>query len=334
MKLPFLSLVVLGASIWALPSVSPSSSSKALGTRVDASLVGYLGVFFLGNTPDVYFYLSNGNNAFSMKALNGGKPVLIPTLGTGGVRDPSIISGGGTEKGKKWYIVGTDLDIGKGNERLVKVEGNDAGMVWVPDALWDESKGQYLIHWASKFYASSDTSHKGTPGPDMIRYAYTSDFKTFTTPQTFISAAPTSIIDLCILPLPSPQSYIRCLKNETATNVYMEYSTTGLLGTWSRPGGRDSYIMSGVEGPYAWLDNVVPGKVDLLLDYFGGDGYRGFVGSLNGTGGGGDVNVGIGGLTNGNWVEAGRSGWPTGLRHGSVVGVSQQHYDALKAKWT
>lgn len=62
---------------------------------------------------------------------------------------------------------------------------------------------------------------------------------------------------------------------------------------------------------------MVLGKVDLLLDYFGGDGYRGFVGSLNGTSEGR-----IGGLTNGNCVEADKSTRLTGLRHGSVVGVT------------
>ena len=81
--------------------------------RADSSLVGYLGAFFLGADPFVYFYLSNGNNPTSFKALNGGKPVLKPTLGTKGIRDPFVVQGGGNEAGKKWYIIGTDLDIGK-----------------------------------------------------------------------------------------------------------------------------------------------------------------------------------------------------------------------------
>lgn len=81
--------------------------------RADSAFTGYLGAFFLGDQPDVYFYLSNGNDAVSFAALNGGKPVLVPTEGTGGVRDPAIVQGGGTEAGKKWYIVGTDLDISK-----------------------------------------------------------------------------------------------------------------------------------------------------------------------------------------------------------------------------
>lgn len=81
--------------------------------RADPNLTGYLGAFFLGADPYVYFYLSNGNNAISFKALNKGSPVIKPTKGTGGVRDPAIVQGGGAEAGKKWYIVGTDLDIGK-----------------------------------------------------------------------------------------------------------------------------------------------------------------------------------------------------------------------------
>lgn len=81
--------------------------------RADSSLVGYLGAFFLGADPYVYFYRSDGNSPTSFKALNGGQPVLKPTKGTGGVRDPAIVQGGGAEAGKKWYIVGTDLNIGK-----------------------------------------------------------------------------------------------------------------------------------------------------------------------------------------------------------------------------
>lgn len=85
----------------------------AAAKRADSSLTGYLGAFFLGDEPDVYFYLSQNNSAVSFSALNGGKPILVPTVGTGGVRDPAIVTGGGSEAGQKWYIVGTDLDISK-----------------------------------------------------------------------------------------------------------------------------------------------------------------------------------------------------------------------------
>lgn len=81
--------------------------------RADPALVGYLGAIFLGADPYVYFYLSNGNDALSLKALNKGQPILRPTAGTGGIRDPYLVQGGGAEAGRKWYIVGTDLNIGK-----------------------------------------------------------------------------------------------------------------------------------------------------------------------------------------------------------------------------
>jgi hypothetical protein len=64
----------------------------------------------------------------------------------------------------------TDLVHWK-NERLVQVEDKTAGMVWAPEAIWDATKGQYLVHWASKFYAASDTSHTGTPSNTKIRFA-------------------------------------------------------------------------------------------------------------------------------------------------------------------
>jgi len=89
--------------------------SRAPQPRADPSLTGYLGAFFLGSDPYVYFYLSNGNNPVSFKALNKGAPIMKPTKGTGGVRDPALVRGGGAEEGRKWYIVGTDLDIGKTN---------------------------------------------------------------------------------------------------------------------------------------------------------------------------------------------------------------------------
>lgn len=73
--------------------------------RADPTLTSYLGAFFLGDKPSVYFYQSNGNNGLSFKALNKGQPVINPTLGTRGVRDPSLIAGGGNDLSRKWYIV-------------------------------------------------------------------------------------------------------------------------------------------------------------------------------------------------------------------------------------
>ncbi|KAA8624260.1 hypothetical protein SMACR_06990 [Sordaria macrospora] len=196
-------------------------------------------------------------------------------------------------------------------------------MVWAPEAIWDPAKGQYLVHWASKFYPTSDPNHIGNPSSIRIRYAYTSDFRTFSTPQTYIDRSPTNIIDLTILPLnpsnSSSQSFLRFMKDETLKTVFVETSTTGLFGTWTRAGGSSVIIQSGVEGPAAYWDNTTPGKVHLLLDFYGSDGYRPFESSNPGS--------------NSGWTQSSRTGWPTGLRHGSVMAVDQGLYGRLSSKW-
>lgn len=300
----------------------------------------------VGNTnqdkPSVYFYLSNGNNPLSLTPLNKAQPVIVPTKGTKDVRDPSIIPGSGPDAGKKNYIIGTDLDIAKTtwdaaqrkgsraifvwessdlatwtSERLVTVEDASAGMVWAPAAIWDPERGMYLVHWASKFYAASDPQHAGAPSPIRIRYAHTADFKTFTAPRDYVDKGSVNVIDLDILPLGN-NAYARFLKDESVKNVFTEVSTTGLFGTWTRPGGATSTIASGVEGPAVFWDNVVAGKAHLLLDFYGGDGYRPYEST--------DVK-------GGRWTASSTSGWPKNLRHGSVLPVTAAQVNAVRARW-
>jgi hypothetical protein len=99
----------------------------------------------------------------------------------------------------------------------------------------------------------------------------------------------------------------------------MEVSNTGLNvgnnAAWTRSGGPEAIVRSGVEGPAAYIDNVEPGVAHLLLDYFGDDGYRPFVNADP--------------ATSNEWVDSDRAGFPSHLRHGSVVGVDQGRYDAL-----
>lgn len=207
------------------------------------------------------------------------------------------------------------------NERLVTVEDATAGMVWAPDAIWDDSKSQYLVHWASKFYSTSDTKHTGSPSATRIRYAHTKDFKTFTSPQDYINKSPTNVIDLNILPFGNASNtYARFMKDESAKTVFTEISTSGLFGTWTRPGGSGSsaIIQSGVEGPASYWDNSVPGKAHLLLDFYGGDGYKPYEST--------DVQ-------GGKWTASDSSKWPKNLRHGSVLAVNATVAAALAAKW-
>ncbi|KAK8117219.1 uncharacterized protein PG998_005500 [Apiospora kogelbergensis] len=199
-------------------------------------------------------------------------------------------------------------------------------MVWAPEALWDASQEQYLppeLHAKCRLqYSATDTRHTGAPSNIRIRYAYTRDFRAFTAPQTYIDRSPTNIIDLDILPLypdSDNQQYLRFMKDETKKTVFMEYSTTGLFGNWTRAGGSSGTIALQVEGPAAYRDNQVDGKVHVLLDFYGRDGYRPYESS--------------GDLRDNRWTASSRTGFPGNLRHGSVLPVNQTLYDALHNKW-
>lgn len=181
--------------------------------------------------------------------------------------------------------------------------------------------GQYMVYWASRFYSTSDTNHTGTASNIKLRYAYTSDFKTFNAAQTYVDRTPTDVIDLTILPDPtnSSNTYLRFIKDETLKTVFMEYSTTGLFGTWTRPGGSSAIIQSAVEGPAAYWDNTVNGKAHLLLDYYGGSGYKPFESTSP--------------MTNSGWTNSSTANFPTNLRHGSVLPINATIYSAINAKW-
>ena len=153
----------------------------------------------------------------------------------------------------------------------------------------------------------------------MIRYAYTSDFKTFTKPQTYIDKTPTSVIDLDIVSLDSTgTNYLRFIKDEDIKTVFMESSTSGLFGTWTRAGGNSGVITKNVEGPAGYRDNLIENKVHVLLDFYGGNGYAPYEST--------DAKAN-------SWKASDATKFPTLLRHGSVLPINQSLYDALNKKW-
>ncbi|KAK0476037.1 glycoside hydrolase family 43 protein [Armillaria novae-zelandiae] len=302
--------------------------------RQHDDLVGYFFVHFYDREASVFAHLSNGNDPLSYQTLNRDDAILVPTGGTGGVRDPFLVSS--PDKSKFW-IIGTDLLIEDTNwdaatrtgsrslyvwessDQLAEVVGEAAGMAWAPEAIWDADAGQYLVYWSSRFYDADDTAHTGTATEDRIVYAYTSDFQTFTEATDYIVIPGTPIIDLTILAL-SDGEYIRFIKNKTDLRVWSEHSSNGLFGTWTKI--RDGYVNPYVtEGPLAFHDNEGKGRIHLWLDEYGGDTrVYGYVPQYTDDGG----------VT---WMNGDRANFPTLTKHGVVMPVNQTQYGAIKAKW-
>ncbi|KAK0467439.1 glycoside hydrolase family 43 protein [Armillaria novae-zelandiae] len=205
-------------------------------------LVRYFFVHFYNREASIFAHLSNGNDPLSYQTLNSDDAILVPSGGTGGVRDPFLVS---------------------------KVVGKAAGMAWALKAIWDADAGQYLVYWSSRFYDADDTAHTGTAMEDHIIYTYTSNFRTFTEATDYIVIPGTPIIDLTILAL-SDGEYIRFIKNETDLGMWSEHLSGGLFGTWTKI--RDGYVNPYMtEGLLAFHDNEDESRIHLWLDEYGGD---------------------------------------------------------------
>ncbi|KAE8356809.1 hypothetical protein BDV28DRAFT_126575 [Aspergillus coremiiformis] len=186
-------------------------------------------------------------------------------------------------------------------------------MVWAPDAIWDPDQGQYFVHWASRFYSADDTDHtRAAITGNILRYAYTKDFKTFSGPQTYIQGT-TDVIDLCVFRV-DDNTLLRSYVNSSASGLPVEISTNGLLGDWSNLGTVAN--SAGYEAPYLFADNIDDGKLYLLADHVGSS-------------------PGLSGWTSSDWVKGSFSKDSshdlTFMRHNSVLSVTQSQYNTLKA---
>ena len=320
---------------------------------------GYLFAYFTGegsaNGEQIYFATSQ--DGLKWTQWNDGAPALTSTLGEKGLRDPFIIR---SPEGDKFYLIATDLKIyGNGNwtaaqengsksimiwesddlvnwseQRMVEVATEGAGCTWAPEAFWNDQTKEYMVFWSSKI--PKDQAVDNNDETHRVYYATTRDFYTFSEPQVWIelkNAAnkPISVIDATVIKVGS--TYYRFIKNE-ATEAHKEgMPSTGkyiilqesdsLLGEWTEIDAiknSNNYII-GVEGATCFKFNGEEDKWCLLLDDFGGSGYFPLTTtSLDG-----------GEFTR---LAASEYSFPSKMRHGTVLPLTQEEYDAFWPKST
>ncbi|WP_380160841.1 glycoside hydrolase family 43 protein [Kineococcus sp. R86509] len=164
---------------------------------------GYLFVHHVedpdGHGEQVFFSLSDGDDPRFWRRLNGGAPVLRPTLGTGGIRDPFLVRGD-----REFFVLATDLRIYGGDDRgwdawtrhgarsivvwrsvdlltwsdpwLLEVAPPEAGMAWAPEASFDPGSGEFTLVWSSALYDPADVEHAGDSYSRVLT-ARTRDFR-------------------------------------------------------------------------------------------------------------------------------------------------------------
>lgn len=322
---------------------------KAAEHKSEDDMEAYLFTHFVGTeeTSDceqVYFSVSRDGQAW--KTLNNDAPVLRSTLGEGGVRDPHIIR---SPEGDKFFLIATDLSIYNRNRdwgsaqtagsksimiwestdlvnwtdaRLVEVSDKNAGCTWAPESVYDDNKGEYMVVWASKVSDDNYTYQR-------VYRSYTKDFEHFSEPEIYINKATdsmiqngtaASVIDTTFIK--HDDKYYRFTKDETKSSVTMmvgndlsdEFTDVATYKLNNISGN----TVTGYEGPTAYKLNGED-KWCLLLDFYSrSQGYKPFVTED---------------ITAGEFVSGNDFSFDLTYRHGTVMPITLDEYDALVSEY-
>lgn len=291
------------AVLAALPLVLAMVIGGGSGQRAEAldPFTGYLMVHFIGEgSRGQQIYFTHSKDGLHWSDLNGGEPTLLSTVGTKGVRDPSIVR---SPSGDKYWIIATDLcidcgqnwgdAINNGSRNLVVWESSDlvnwsaprlidvatsiqGKNAWAPEAIWDPASNAYVIYWASNAPAAEGgTKHQ-------IFYATTTDFRTVSASRPYlVPPSGQEVIDTQIIEAPSSPGGFRYYRASCLGREIVIEGGNSVLGSWTNLGNlvRSGFTNGGtsgatvVEGP---MFAQVNGKAEwnLWLDqYATGGGY-------------------------------------------------------------
>jgi hypothetical protein len=264
-------------------------------------------------------HLAVSTDGLNWTPLNQNNPVVTPTAGTGGLRDPFVFR----KQDGTFVILATDLngtDFSQNNQYLHVWDSTDlTGFTgyrrirmhtlnthtWAPTAFWDASRGQYGI-----VYSANN-------GRDVFMVNYTTDFRTVSGPQVYFDPG-FGVLDGDIV------------VDGGITYLYYKNLSNGLLfGARSATGAPNSFTTytsglrqgSAIEAP-------------LLVKNNEGNGWRLWGDSFS------PVNndyyawstTNIGGNS---WAVLNQRGYtpPMNAKHGSIAGISSAEYTGLVNRW-
>ncbi len=280
----------------------------------------YLFVYFTGNEPEqerIHFAVSKDGYHFT--PLNQNQPIITQTKGKKCVRDPYIFKG----KDGYYYIIGTDMMCNEGwesnhalitwksadlisweDETIIDMfdlgeEFADTTRAWAPQAIWDNNEGKYMLYWAHS------TKRHNTAG---LYYAYSSDMKSITTPKP-LYCRNIQTIDGDIVYNENDQLYYLFFKHdEDQTIAYV--TSKKLTGPYTDEPMRVSLATSGVEGSQVYrLENST--YIMVMDEYSKGRFFMQETTDLR------------------HYTPVQDYDMNFGPRHGSIVAITDEEYDAL-----
>ncbi len=283
----------------------------------------YLFVYFTGNEPEeerIHFAVSD--DGYSFEPLNNNEPVIEQTLGKKSVRDPYIIRG----NDGCFYIVGTDMRCEEGwksNYSLVTWKSEDlvswgeetiinmkafegfenTTRAWAPQAIWDNEQGRYMLYWAMSTEENDAAA---------IYYAYTDDFKTITDPVLLYERENIQTIDADIVYNEKSSKYYMYFKHDEDSKI--SYVTSDkLTGPYDTEPAVVSHAGSGVEGCQMYNITGTDTWV-MIMDEYGKNRFRA------------EQTTDFENFTK---IKSGDFVMNMNQRHGSVISITDEEYDAL-----
>jgi hypothetical protein len=264
-------------------------------------------------------HLAVSRDGLNWTPLNQNNPVVTPTAGTLGLRDPFVFR----KQDGTFVVLATDLrgtDFSQNNQFLHLWDSTDltaftgyrrvrmhtlATHTWAPTAFWDAARGQYGI-----VYSANN-------GRDVFLVNYTTDFRTVSAPQVYFSPA-FGVLDGDIV------------VDGGTTYLYYKNLADGLLyGARSTTAAANSYTTytSGLR-----QGNAI--EAPLLLRRNDGGGWWLWGDSFSPVNGEfyawSSTNVAANAWTVLNQRDYGP---PLNAKHGSIAGITDAEYNALTARW-
>ncbi|GGQ71144.1 glycoside hydrolase family 43 protein [Streptomyces asoensis] len=272
----------------------------------------------LGAGSDYGLHLAVSTDGLQWMPLNQNNPVVTPTDGALGLRDPFILrKQDGTFvvlatdlKGTDWSYVSqyvhvwnsTDLRTFTGYHRLKLHDMNTH--CWAPEAFWDAGRGQYAL-----IYSAVNSS-----GHNVIMVNYTTDFVTASAPQVFFDPG-YDVIDGDMAVGVNGVNYLYFKKDQTlvgARSTSLDPGSFTAFSTGVAHGGTEAptLVKSLTSGTWwLWGDTYTPNGV--FYAWQSGD------------------------LSAGTWTALDQRTYtqPVNSKHCGITTITGTQYSNLVAKW-
>jgi non-reducing end alpha-L-arabinofuranosidase len=310
-----LRVAVAGTAVMAATAVLAARPARAQNT---AYVMAYFTESPQQQGADYGLHLAVSRDGLNWMPLNQNNPVVTPTAGTLGLRDPFVFR----KQNGTFVVIATDLrgTIFNLNNQFLHVWDSTnltsftgyrrlqmhtlATHTWAPTVFWDSSRGQYGI-----VYSANN-------GQDVFLVNYTSDFLTVSAPQVYFSPG-FPVLDGDIV-VDGSTTYLY-FKNLADGNLYGARSSTGAPNSYTT---YTSGLRQGnaIEAPL--LLRTIQGGWRLWGDSFSPVNNDYYAWSSN--------NIGANG-----WTAMNQRDYtpPLNSKHGSMLAISEAEYNGLIARW-